>query len=77
MAERHDVTRLLEQVGNGDEGAVAHLLVRVYHELRSIAAAMMRGERPNHYQASRRQERRSPPTSRRPKSRRRTAKRDR
>jgi RNA polymerase sigma factor (TIGR02999 family) len=48
MAERHDVTRLLEQVGDGDEGAVGQLLARVYHELRGIARAMMRSERRHH-----------------------------
>ena len=48
MNERHDVTQLLVRIGGGDEPAVAQLLSLVYNELRQIAAAMMRRERPNH-----------------------------
>jgi RNA polymerase sigma-70 factor, ECF subfamily len=48
MNERGDVTLLLARVGDGDEQAAAQLVPLVYKELRRIAAAMMRRERPDH-----------------------------
>jgi RNA polymerase sigma-70 factor (ECF subfamily) len=48
MGDRGDVTRLLVRAQNGDDDAAAQLVPLVYKELRKIAAAMMRGERPDH-----------------------------
>jgi len=48
MAERGEVTQLLAQIRAGDEQASARLIPLVYKELRKIAAAMMRHERPDH-----------------------------
>ena len=42
------VTRLLEQAQAGDAAALGRLLDVVYAELKHIAAAQMRGERPDH-----------------------------
>ena len=47
MAES-DVTTLLVQWSNGDEGAAAPLLDAVYGELRGMARAQLRRERPGH-----------------------------
>lgn len=43
-----DVTTLLKQIGNGDRDAGANLLPLVYDELRGLAAAKLRSERPEH-----------------------------
>ena len=43
-----DVTLLLEELSKGTEGASAKLVEAVYGELKSMAAAKMRSERPNH-----------------------------
>jgi RNA polymerase sigma-70 factor, ECF subfamily len=43
-----DITRLLEQVRAGDRAAESRLMDAVYPELRRIAAARLRGERPGH-----------------------------
>ena len=48
MAERDEVTQLLAQIRAGDEQASAELVPLVYKELRKIAGAMMRRERPGH-----------------------------
>jgi RNA polymerase sigma-70 factor (ECF subfamily) len=48
MAAHGEVTQLLVQVRDGDEHAVAQLMPLVYRELRKIAGAMMRRERPGH-----------------------------
>jgi RNA polymerase sigma factor (TIGR02999 family) len=45
---REDVTRLLVDWGRGDPAAHEQLLPLVYDELRRIAAAYMRRERPDH-----------------------------
>ena len=42
------VAHLLDQAGQGDPAALSRLLDVVYAELRSIAAAQMRNERPDH-----------------------------
>ena len=42
------VAHLLDQAGKGDSAALSRLLDVVYAELRSIASAQMRGERPDH-----------------------------
>ena len=44
----HEVTRLLEEWRQGNERAVADLMPLVYGELRQLAAAYLRGERPGH-----------------------------
>jgi RNA polymerase sigma factor (TIGR02999 family) len=44
----HAVTRLLDQVGQGDTLAAEELLPLVYAELRAIAEKHMRNERPDH-----------------------------
>ena len=44
----HEVTRLLEEWRHGNERAVADLMPLVYGELRQLAAAYLRGERPGH-----------------------------
>jgi len=46
--EEPTVTRLLEQARSGDSAALGRLLDVVYAELKRIAAARMRGERPDH-----------------------------
>ena len=43
-----EVTRLLEAVGRGDEGAYDRLVPAIYDRLRELAAARMRGERAGH-----------------------------
>jgi RNA polymerase sigma-70 factor, ECF subfamily len=48
MAERDRVTQLLTQMRAGDKQASAQLVPLVYKELRKIAGAMMRRERPGH-----------------------------
>lgn len=48
MAERDEVTQLLAQIRAGDEQASERLVPLVYKELRKIAGAMMRRERPGH-----------------------------
>jgi RNA polymerase sigma factor (TIGR02999 family) len=48
MSGPGDVTQLLARVERGDEHAAAQLIPLVYKELRRIAAAMMRHERPDH-----------------------------
>jgi RNA polymerase sigma factor (TIGR02999 family) len=48
MVERDEVTQLLSRIRAGDEQASARLIPLVYKELRTIAAAMMRHERPDH-----------------------------
>ena len=48
MADRGEVTQLLAQIREGDEQAAAQLVPLVYKELRRIASAMMRRERPDH-----------------------------
>jgi RNA polymerase sigma factor (TIGR02999 family) len=48
MADRGEVTQLLAQIRDGDEQAAALLVPLVYKELRKIASAMMRRERPDH-----------------------------
>lgn len=45
---RRDVTQLLADMQGGTPGAAEQLLPMVYDELRRIAAAYMRHERPNH-----------------------------
>jgi RNA polymerase sigma factor (TIGR02999 family) len=45
---RDDVTRLLLEWSRGDQGAHERLLPLVYDELRRLAGAYMRRERPNH-----------------------------
>jgi len=44
----HEVTRLLAEWRDGDEGAEAQLMPLVYGELRQLAAAYLRGERHGH-----------------------------
>jgi RNA polymerase sigma-70 factor, ECF subfamily len=48
VADRGEVTQLLARIRVGDEQAAAQLVPLVYKELRKIAAAMMRRERPDH-----------------------------
>jgi RNA polymerase sigma factor (TIGR02999 family) len=43
-----DITRLLQDIEQGDESAAARLLPLVYEELRSLAAARMAREAPGH-----------------------------
>ena len=43
-----EVTRLLDQLRGGDQEAVNHLVPLVYDELRRMARAYMRHERPDH-----------------------------
>ena len=42
-----DVTRILSAIGHGDPQAAGQLLPLVYDELRRVAAAYMRRERPD------------------------------
>jgi len=44
----HEVTRLLEEWGAGNEQAFGQLIPLVYGELRRLAAAYLRGERQGH-----------------------------
>ena len=44
----HEVTRLLAEWKQGNEQAMAQLVPLVYGELRQLAAAYLRGERPGH-----------------------------
>jgi RNA polymerase sigma factor (TIGR02999 family) len=44
----HEVTQLLIDWRNGDQGALAHLMPLVYDELRQIAARSLRRERPDY-----------------------------
>jgi RNA polymerase sigma factor (TIGR02999 family) len=48
MPERDDLTRLLEESAAGDETAAARLFPIVYDELRRLAGAALRRERPSH-----------------------------
>lgn len=48
MATPPDVTQLLAAVRDGDRDASARLFERVYAELRKLAGARMRHERPDH-----------------------------
>jgi RNA polymerase sigma-70 factor, ECF subfamily len=48
MAEMGEVTRLIARVREGHAGASDELFARVHHELRRLAAAYMRHERPGH-----------------------------
>lgn len=48
MDDPSEVTKLLAQLGAGDEGATQKLLPIVYAELRRIAVNMMRNESPGH-----------------------------
>jgi RNA polymerase sigma factor (TIGR02999 family) len=48
MDQRGEITRHVSQMGNGDPEAAARLLPVVYQELRKVAAAIMRRERPGH-----------------------------
>ena len=43
-----DVTELLSAWKGGDDGALERLIPTIYHELRSIAARQLRGERNGH-----------------------------
>ena len=43
-----DVTRLLDAAGSGDRAALERLYLQVYDELRRLAAAGLRRERPGH-----------------------------
>jgi len=45
---RHDVTQLLNALAKGDRAAGDRLLPIVYDELRALAGAMFKGERPGH-----------------------------
>ncbi len=44
----YDVSRLLRQVKGGDDSAKEQLFGQLQSELRGMAAALMRGERPDH-----------------------------
>ena len=44
----HDVTRLLHDWSEGDEGAAERLMPLVYDELRRLARVYLRRERPDH-----------------------------
>jgi len=46
--ERTEVTQALEALNAGDRSAAERLIPLVYRELRSLAAALLRRERPNH-----------------------------
>ncbi|MEJ2320151.1 MAG: ECF-type sigma factor, partial [Gemmatimonadales bacterium] len=48
MQDSSDVTGLLKRASEGDQEAVDALIPLVYDELRSIAHARLRGERPGH-----------------------------
>lgn len=46
--ERHEVTRILHDVTDGDEAAGQELLAAVYEELRALAGASFRGQPGSH-----------------------------
>jgi RNA polymerase sigma factor (TIGR02999 family) len=48
MSDSREITVLLAQWGHGDQAALDRLIPLVYDELRRIASACMRDERPNH-----------------------------
>jgi len=48
VEQQGEVTRLLLRIRSGDEKAAAELMPIVYEELRTMAAAAMRRERPGH-----------------------------
>lgn len=48
MSDSGEVTKLLSAMRNGDEEAAVRLMPLVYLELRRVAAAAMRRERPGH-----------------------------
>ena len=48
MASAHDVTQLLGEWANGNQQALERLTPLVYGELRQLAAAYLRKERPDH-----------------------------
>ncbi len=48
MTVSHDTTRILLELGKGDESAASKLLPLVYDELRGLAGHYMQLERPNH-----------------------------
>jgi len=48
MSQPSEVTRLLSEAANGDDGARERLIQLLYPELRRRAAAYMRRERPDH-----------------------------
>jgi RNA polymerase sigma-70 factor, ECF subfamily len=48
VSEAPQITRLLEEARKGDHEAENQLLPLIYQELRRLAAAYMRRERPNH-----------------------------
>jgi RNA polymerase sigma factor (TIGR02999 family) len=47
-ADRHDVTRLLQEWAGGHREALDRLVPAVHGELRKLAGGRMRGERPDH-----------------------------
>jgi len=48
QGDRTEVTRVLESMNAGDRSAAGRLIPLVYRELRSLAAAFLRRERPDH-----------------------------
>ena len=48
MSDSGEITRLLAQWGHGDQAALDRLIPLIYDELRRIASACMRAERPDH-----------------------------
>lgn len=48
VSKRTDITRILQQAGDGDESAVNRLLPLVYDELRALAESYLRQERRGH-----------------------------
>jgi RNA polymerase sigma factor (TIGR02999 family) len=48
VAQTAQITRLLADARRGDRAAEDQLLAAIYRELRRLAAAYMRRERPNH-----------------------------
>ena len=48
MNDVTDVTGILDRINSGDQSAAGELLALVYQRLRSIAAAKLRGESPEH-----------------------------
>jgi RNA polymerase sigma factor (TIGR02999 family) len=47
-ASKSDITRLLRKASSGDDSALAGLVPLVYQEMRRLAAAHLRRERPDH-----------------------------
>ena len=47
-AEHSDITRLLQKASSGDDSAFGHLVPLVYEEMRRLAAAHLKRERPDH-----------------------------